>query len=126
MCYLFHPVLRKQALHEWAPYCVSKAALKMLTLCFQTEIKDIAFTDVQPGVVDTPMMQHILENQFKGLEHLKKIAAAQRFISPNIVGQFLMWLLTQTDVTEYRRKSWDIYETWHHSYWLQSGKVPHL
>ena len=115
-----------QPLYEWSPYCISKAALKMLKMCFQSELRKIAFADVRPGVVDTPMVQHIMEGSFKGVDRFRALSEKNKLIAPETVGQFLVWILTETSLSDYQKKSWDIYEPWHYPYWLKEGDVPAL
>ena len=43
----------------WSGYCVSKAALSMLTRCWQLERPDLAIASVCPGISDTPMQAAI-------------------------------------------------------------------
>lgn len=109
----------------WAAYCVSKAALSMLTQCWQLEVHDIAFSSVMPGIVDTEMqtiaregihMDNEQTNFYRNLKH------SNRLLSCDTVAQFLTWLLLTVDKKIYQSKEWDIYDTSHHSAWL---KPPH-
>ena len=105
----------------WAPYCVSKAALFMLTRCWQLESQDIAFASVKPGIIDTDMMtlirncEHMDPNK---LNFFKQLKENNQLISPETVALFLCWLLLDTDASEYVASEWDIYDENHHHRWL--------
>jgi len=45
----------------WGAYSVSKAALNMLLKVYAKEHPNTHFTALAPGVIDTPMVRHILE-----------------------------------------------------------------
>ncbi len=45
----------------WGAYAISKAALNMMIDLYAKELPHIHFTALAPGVVDTPMVRHILE-----------------------------------------------------------------
>jgi len=109
----------------WATYCVSKAALAMLTQCWQLESNSIAFASVMPGIVDT-QMQAIARNGLsmdpEQVLFYKKIKDQNRLISPETVAEFLVWLLLDIDNETYVSREWDIYDTTHHTAWL---KPPH-
>lgn len=105
----------------WAPYCVSKAGLSMLTRCWQLECPDIASTYVMPGIVDTAMQGTIRESEH--LNHEKRqffqtLKQENKLVSPQTVAAFLHWLLLKTDKDRYISHEWDIYDTQHHVEWL--------
>jgi len=106
---------------SWAAYCVSKAALSMLTRCWQTESTDVAFASVMPGIVDTNMQVKIRASKYTApdkLEFFKRLKQNNRLVSPTTVADFLCWLLLDIDTSTYVSKEWDIYNTSHHSAWL--------
>ena len=45
----------------WGSYALSKAALNMLLSVYAKELPEIHFTALAPGVVRTPMVQHIID-----------------------------------------------------------------
>lgn len=112
----------------WSGYCVSKAALSMLTQCWQLEHPDLALTSVMPGIIDTEMQQLIREAQFMHPEKLaffKTLYEDNRLLSPVTVAAFLGWLLLDADPKLYSSKEWDIYDKSHHQYWLRDpNKIP--
>ncbi len=46
----------------WGAYAISKAGLNMLLKVYAKELPEIHFTALAPGVINTPMVQHIIEN----------------------------------------------------------------
>jgi len=113
----------------WAAYCVSKAALYMLTRCWQLESKQTAFASVMPGIIDTDMQKTIRESQFMEPEQLRfyeNLKKENRLLTPDVVASFLSWLLLDVSRDEYIAQEWDIYETTHHASWLRAPhRVPH-
>ncbi|MDP1602931.1 MAG: SDR family NAD(P)-dependent oxidoreductase [Legionella sp.] len=113
----------------WAAYCVSKAALSMLTRCLQLECKNTSFTSVMPGIIDTDMQAFIRQSQFMADEKnnfYKELKAANRLLQPETVALFLTWLLLDINREDYVAKEWDIYDDSHHSRWLLNPHtVPH-
>lgn len=109
----------------WAAYCVSKAALSMLTRCWQLESESIAFASVMPGIADTHMQVIARDPQQMDPEQVRfynKLMTHNRLVSVETVALFLAWLLLDVDKTTYVSQEWDIYETSHHKAWL---KPPH-
>lgn len=105
----------------WAAYCVSKAALSMLTRCWQAEATPIAFASVMPGIIDTDMQAQIRAAHHMNpdkLDFFKRLKRDHRLLSPETVASFLCWLLLDIDASMYVSKEWDIYDTSHHSAWL--------
>lgn len=109
----------------WTAYCVSKAALSMLTRCWQLESKSVAFASVMPGITDTSM-QVIARSEanpdYEKINYYNRLKNENRLISPDTVAEFLTWLLLDLDKSTYESKEWDIYDTKHHKAWL---KPPH-
>lgn len=106
----------------WAAYCVSKAAISMLTQCWQLESDCIAFASVMPGIIDTSM-QEIARNSDKmapeSAQFYKRLNDHNRLISAQTVALFLTWLLMDIDKESYVAQEWDIYDTSHHHAWLK-------
>lgn len=109
----------------WAAYCVSKAALSMLTQCWQLESADIAFASVMPGIIDTHMQviaRSSTNPDYERINFYQSLKDQNRLISPDTVAEFLTWLLLDIDKKTYASTEWDIYDTEHHHAWL---KPPH-
>ncbi len=115
--------------HGWAGYCTSKAALAMLTRCWQLEQRDIFFTSVMPGIINTSMQEKIrlsTDMDPTKLEYFHHLHQKNHLISPTTVALFLRWLLTKVSNEEYVSRKWDIYDTQFHERWLDTGHhVPH-
>lgn len=105
----------------WAAYCVSKAALSMLTRCWQLESSQIAFASVMPGIIDTSMQATIRMAEHMSSEKrdfFRRLKENNQLLTPVTVAAFLCWLLLDTDTSVYVSKEWDIYDTTHHQSWL--------
>ncbi len=106
----------------WAAYCCSKAALAMLTRCWQMESDSIAFASVMPGIIDTDM-QHLARTDANmdpdQVRFYKRLKDQQLLISPETVATFLTWLLLDVEPHQFTAQEWDIYDTSHHSSWLK-------
>lgn len=110
----------------WSAYCVSKAALFMLTQCWQLESTNTAFASVMPGIIDTDMQAFIRQSSCMDNEKqafFKTLEREGRLIKPETVALFLSWLLLDLDKARYVSREWDIYDTAHHPSWLVA---PHL
>jgi benzil reductase ((S)-benzoin forming) len=105
----------------WAPYCVSKAALSMLTQCWQLESTNTAFASVMPGIIDTEMQTKIRKAHHMHpdkRDFFKRLKQDDRLLTPETVAAFLCWLLLDMDAIQFGSKEWDIYDTNHHRAWL--------
>jgi benzil reductase ((S)-benzoin forming) len=138
---LYKKLLRGRVLHissgaahfpvtGWAPYCVSKAGLSMLTRCWQTECPEIASASVMPGIVDTTMQAVIRESEHLAPEKhhfFQELKTNNQLVSSKTVASFLSWLLLDIDKARYVSHEWDIYDTSHHAEWLSAPhRVPIL
>jgi len=60
----------------WGAYSLSKSGLNMLLKLYANEFPNIHFTALAPGVIDTPMVQHIIESvnekEFPAVKKLKE------------------------------------------------------
>lgn len=114
----------------WSAYCVSKAALSMLTRCMQLEINDPVIASVMPGIVDTDMTQRIRIST--GMSEVQqnfhqKLYQEHRLVTTETVAQFLTWLLIETSRSVFISQEWDIYDVSHHQKWLSDeNSVPSL
>lgn len=105
----------------WAPYCVSKAALSMLTRCWQLECHAPVFTSVMPGIIDTAMQESIRQTSAMTTEtqqFYQTLKLENRLITPAASALFLRYLLLDVSASEYSSQEWDIYKTEHHHFWL--------
>jgi benzil reductase ((S)-benzoin forming) len=98
----------------WAPYCVSKAGLSMLTRCWQLECPDVAFASVMPGIIDTDMQALIRQSMHMDEEKhafFVRLKNTQQLLTVENVAAYLVWLLLDVDLSAYCSKEWDIYES---------------
>lgn len=110
----------------WSAYCVSKAALSMLTRCWQIEGNSPAFASVMPGIIDTEMVATIRGSHHmdpEKLDFFKQLKQNNQLLSPDTVALFLCWLLLDIKTSEFSSKEWDIYDTVHHPFWLPKGQI---
>lgn len=117
------------AIQGWSAYCVTKAALSMLTLCLQKELSTVFCASVRPGIVDTDMQ--MIARDCKALDD-EQIGFYQRLknqdalVEPDVVASFLLWLLCDVALETYVSKEWDVYDTSHHEHWLkQPNRIVH-
>ncbi len=114
----------------WSAYCVSKAAVSMLTRCWQLESASPAFASVMPGIIDTDMVAAIRQSEHMDpdkLNFFKQLKQNNQLLSPDTVALFLCWLLLDIKTSEYVAKEWDIYDVAHHASWLPTNHtVPSL
>lgn len=111
------------AIKGWGAYCVTKAALAMLSKCWQLESEAVAFASVMPGIIDTDMQVMARSSANPDPEQgnfYKRLKDHGRLITPETVAEFLTWLLLDIDAKIYVSKEWDIYDTSHHKAWLKS------
>lgn len=109
------------AVKGWTAYCVSKAALSMMTRCCQLEIASTHFASVMPGIVDTPMAALIRQSEHmdtEKLDYFKRLQQEQRLLKPETVALFLCWLLLDVESKVYVSQEWDIYDQSHQKHWL--------
>lgn len=112
----------------WSAYCVSKAALSMLTRCWQLECVTPAFASVMPGIIDTDMAALIRHSKHMAPEKLnffKQLKQNHRLLSPDTVALFLCWLLLDIKMSDYVAQEWDIYDVSHHASWLPKNHMIH-
>lgn len=110
------------AIKGWAAYCVSKAALALLTKCWQLESDSVAFSSVKPGIIDTEMQaiaRKGVNMDPESVAFYQRLKQNNRLITPETVAEFLTWLLLDIDHDAYVSQEWDIYDTAHHANWLR-------
>jgi len=97
----------------WGAYCASKAALHMIYQVFREELKayGIIVGSLRPGVVDTPMQDHVREAApeiFPALEKFLNLKKEGKLFSPETVAKFIAYLLFQTSEAQFSVQEWDI------------------
>lgn len=110
----------------WSAYCTSKAALAMLTRCWQIDVPSLLIASVMPGIVDTAMQATIRHAQHMDptkLEFFCQLKTTGGLVSSETVAYFLAWLLLDVSPEAYHAQEWDIYDTSHHPLWLRPPNV---
>lgn len=101
------------ALSGWGPYCMSKAALHMLTQCWNAELSErgILVGSARPGVVDTPMQETIrglTPQDFPDVATFRQLKAAGELLPPETVARFLAWMLFDADDEQFSGAERDV------------------
>lgn len=99
----------------WAAYCVSKAALAMLTRCWQLEYPEIAFASIMPGIIDTPMQAKIRASHGMSDEKYDffvRLKNENKLLTASQVASYMVHLLLEVSADVFSSKEWDIYESY--------------
>lgn len=101
------------ALNGWGPYCISKAALHMLTQCWNAELEErgILVGSARPGVVDTPMQAGIRDltpETFPDVASFRRLKSDGALLPPDTVARFLAWMLMDADDEQFAGAERDI------------------
>lgn len=120
--------LAHNALPGFSAYGVSKAALYMMKEYYNIELydQDIAFGSAMPGVVDTPIQEHIRSTsvtKFPAVGLFQGFKQRNELLAPATAAKFLAWLLMETDKEQFMNDNWDIYDNSHHQHWSQAGEI---
>ncbi len=73
----------------WNGYALSKAALNMLIKLYAEEMPNTHLTALAPGLIDTPMMEHILKQDETRFPIVKRLKESAR-LSPEDAGLLLI------------------------------------
>jgi benzil reductase ((S)-benzoin forming) len=78
----------------WGGYSISKAALNMLVKLYANERKDIHFSALAPGLIDTSMQQQIRklpdDTPFPSVAKLKQASGTAAMPDPTTAGQLVL------------------------------------
>lgn len=81
----------------WGGYALSKAALNMLAKLYAHELPQTHITAVAPGIIDTPMMDHLCDEAdaeaFPALERLRQARATDAMPGPLLAAARLISVL---------------------------------
>lgn len=123
------------AITGWTAYCVSKAALHMLYMCLNDELKskEIYVGSFKPGIVNTEMQAHIRQGDaesFPNKDYFVSLHSnmkanpskacsppADCLDAPENVATFATWLLMETSKEDFSAEEWDIRNKAHHGKW---------
>ncbi len=113
-----------RAISGWGAYCVSKAAFHQLYQVLKEELapRGVQVGSVRPGVVDTPMQAHIRSlsaEAFPNVAMFREMKESGQLTSPEEAGQFLCWLLLETEPDFFVEREYDIREPELRELWLR-------
>lgn len=74
----------------WGAYSLSKSALNMLLKVYAKELPEIHFTSLAPGIINTPMVKHIIEEVDETLFPSVKTLKEAPIQTPQIAAQKLL------------------------------------
>lgn len=116
------------ALPGFSAYGVSKAALYLMKEYLNAELQDldIACGSAMPGVVDTPIQEHIRSTsitKFPAVGLFQGFKQRDELLAPATAAKFLAWLLIQSEKEQFMKGDWDIYDTSHHPHWANNSEV---
>lgn len=105
-----------RAVTPFGCYCITKAALLMLTKVLKDELKtyNIAVGSAMPGVVDTKSQQiarSLNVEKFPIAKMFQQLKAENKLAAPKETASFLSWLLIETNTSQFEEKDWD-YMQW--------------
>lgn len=111
-----------RAIGGWGPYCISKAALHMLTQSWNTELagRNVLVGSARPGVADTPMqatIRALTPEAFPNVEAFRRMKDEGALIPPEEVGRFLAWMLLDADAEQFAGAERDIRDEGLEAYW---------
>lgn len=109
-------------------YCVTQAASFMLHECLKAELapRGVHVGSAIPSPTLTPMVEAQLAADpaaYPDAADYRQLAAAGRFIAPEVTAQFLVWLLMDTSADEFTAKEWRITDESHHARWLGASPL---
>ncbi len=77
----------------WGAYSLSKSALNMLLKVYAKELTDIHFTALAPGIIRTPMVEHIIEKVDDSIYPSAKILKESYIQTPKEAAKNLMFVI---------------------------------
>ncbi len=109
----------------WGAYCAAKAALHVVYQVYRDELYDarVLVGSVRPGVVDTPMQDHIRRqtpDRFPAVDRFVQLKESGQLHPPENAAAFAVWALTETGDREYGAAEWDIGNPEHYKRWQAS------
>lgn len=103
------------------PYCTTKAATQFAMQCLNVEMDsdEVYFANLRPGMIDTPMSSKLRNSDIKKLPSRDfYIESEKKLIPPEVVAEFIAWVMIKTDNMTFSKTSWNIYDETYHPYWL--------
>lgn len=118
--------LAHHPLPGFSAYGTTKAAFYMLKEFFNAEFKneDIAWGSAMPGIVDTPLQEHLRaydSQDFPAVNLFRGFQERNELLSPLSVAKFLAWLLLESPLEQFKNNDWNIYDEFHHPHWVKDS-----
>ncbi|MCG5537523.1 SDR family oxidoreductase [Halorhodospira sp. 9622] len=112
----------------WGAYCTSKAALFMIYQVYRDELwrDGILVGSVRPGVVDTPMQDHIrtqTPERFPAVDRFIKLKQNGQLHTPEDAADFVQWTLLETGDKQFIEQEWNISDEDHAQRWRETRQV---
>ena len=112
----------------WGAYCTSKAALFMVYQVYRDELwrEGILVGSVRPGVIDTPMQEHIRSQtpeRFPAVDRFIKLKENGQLHSPEEAADFVQWALLETGDKQFVEQEWNIADEDHYQRWQDTRRV---
>ena len=79
----------------WGPYSLSKSSLNMLLKVYAKELPETHFTSLAPGIIDTPMVKHIIEEVDHKLFPSAKTLKESHIQTPKEAAENLLKIIPQ-------------------------------
>lgn len=97
----------------WGPYCTGKAALFMTAQVWRAELGDtgVLVGSVRPGVVDTPMQDHIREqtrDAFPNVDRFVQLKQQGKLYRPETSADYVVRVLLDSGDAAFADGEWDI------------------
>lgn len=113
------------------PYCTTKSALEFVTRCLNVELnsRGIYCANLRPGMINTRMQLNLRnadENALPNREYYICAENKNTLIQPEVVAEFIAWVLMKTKDDTFAETLWNIYDTAHHDAWLLRAGYAHL
>jgi NAD(P)-dependent dehydrogenase (short-subunit alcohol dehydrogenase family) len=94
-------------------YCISKSAFEQAARCLNAELaeKNIYFSILRPGMLDTPMQDQLRESSLTdlpGKDFYVQSLEENKLRDPDVVAKFVSHVMLETSDDEYVNKIWDI------------------
>ncbi len=111
-----------------AAYGITKSALLMLKEYFNAEFQaqNVVFGSVMPGIIETDIQKNLRlanKNQLPSLNIFQGFFNRSELLPPQIAAKFIAWLMLTQENESFSKGDWNIYDTWHHQFWAESGEV---
>lgn len=104
-------------------YSTTKAAMQLAITSLNEELSfpGVFCANLRPGMLDTPMYEELRNTDshiLPGRNFYCNVKKENKLISPEIASEFIAWAILKTDSDIFSKTAWNIYDEFHHKYWL--------